>query len=124
MFDLCYSPSSVAADKYSCAIHHAGHKALLELEEMMRAAEEYDDPAHEAPEPVLGAGDLLDDFVQSACQAEDVDGAQGAPAEARDDGDAESLPDDPEQWDFGSAVGSADGSDDAASSTAPECDLL
>ena len=121
-----------------CVVEHdayervVGHKALRELDEALRAAEDYDNAAEvhggSAPEAILGAGDLLDDFVLSACRAASVAGsdadADAGAAGPSGRGEAgvstggaqpwpEELPEDPEEWDFGSTSGSVATGEDA-----------
>ena len=108
------------------------HKALRELDDALRAAEDYDTAAEVhgggAPDAILGKGDLLDDFVLSACRADAFEGgaddsaAAAGPSTRRDGGaatgavgGAEDLPEDPEEWDFESAVGSEAGVEEEGS---------
>ena len=106
----------------------AGHKALQELDEAMLAAEDYDTAAGgDTPEPVLGAGDLLDDFVLTACQAAEPDAAvngqvqREGSTQGQDAASAEVA--DAEEWDFDPVVGSDD-EDTCSVSIAPGCVLL
>ena len=76
----------------------------------MREVEELDDTRElrdgAVPAPVLGEGTLLDDFVAEASRCDPDHTQQETGAERFDAGSMGGLPEDPEEWDFESAVGS------------------
>lgn len=101
----CTTPRARGTMHCSCI---AGHTAVREVSALMREVEQLDDVREledgATPAPVLGEGTLLDDFVAEASRGEPHAAPQRAPQEdARSLG---SLPEDPEEWDFESAVGS------------------
>jgi hypothetical protein len=95
---------------------------MRELDDMMHQVEEFDNARAvcdgTTPSAVLGAGDLLDDFVQTASRADD--GFRGDEQEAGT-GSGEGLPANPEDWEFESVMDSDDEVVSGSASAAPEC---